>query len=401
MPFFLIIPFAILTFLYGYVGFRLIVPLNLLYPWKTLAWLFVILALLFPLAAVVFRVFNFEAGLYDLITGVAYLSLGFASILFIFVLFKDVIVAFSFLGGKLYAVFQPETAEAVTQTALSNNGESRRQMIWTSANLAILGISGLLAGCGMVLARYRIETSKITIPLDRLSKEFEGFRIVQISDLHVGPTIKAEFVNEVVERVNALKPDMIVLTGDMVDGSVDYLTEDVSPLARLEAPEGKYFVTGNHEYYSGVLSWIKKVEELGMEPLVNEHRVVNRNSSRLVLGGVTDISAGKSVPGHKSDPVASLKGAPDADAKILLAHQPVSVYQAAKAGYDLQLSGHTHGGQYFPYSVLIGLFQPFVAGLYQHEKTRLYVNKGTGYWGPPMRLGAPAEITEITLTSKV
>jgi uncharacterized protein len=400
MPLILIVPIGVLTFLYGYVGWRLLVPLNLIQPWKTLGWAIVVLAALFPLAAIAFRVLNVEARFYDLVTTIAYFSLGFASILFFFILLKDIILLFSFMGGKLYSFLQPETVETATTTMLEQVGNSRRQMLLTSSNFAILGVTGLLTGCGMVMARFQMETKKISIPLERLSTEFEGFRIVQISDIHVGPTIKAAFVKEIVERVNALKPDMIVLTGDLVDGSVDYLTDDVSPFSQLKAPAGKFFVTGNHEYYSGALQWLKKVKELGIDPLVNEHRVITRNSARLVLGGVTDIRAGQSIPGHKSDPEASLIGAPEADARILLAHQPISVYEASKAGYDLQLSGHTHGGQYFPYSSLIRIFQPFVAGLYQYEKTWLYVNRGAGHWGPPIRLGAPAEITEITLTRK-
>ena len=394
----ILIPIGVLTFLYTYTGWRLLAPLNLIQPWKSSGWIGIFITLIFPLAAIAVRVYQVEAKIYDIIMWMAYLSLGFVSILFFFILVKDLIVLGGFIVGKWVAIFQPETVEAISDSVLGNSGDSRRQMLWTSTNLAILGFTGILTGCGVVLARYRIKTEKVTIPLSKLSKNFEGFRIVQISDIHVGPTIKANFVAEIVAQVNALKPDMIVLTGDLVDGSVDYLAKDVAPLSDLNARYGKFFVTGNHEYYSGVYPWLKKVKELGIEPLINEHKVITKNGAKLVLGGVTDIRAGQVISDHRSDPAASLKGAPQADANILLAHQPISVYKASKAGYDLQLSGHTHGGQYFPYSTLIGIAQPFTAGLYKHEKTWLYVNRGTGYWGPPMRLGSAAEITEITLT---
>jgi hypothetical protein len=194
---------------------------------------------------------------------------------------------------------------------------------------------------------------------------------------------------------------MVVLTGDLVDGSVDHLEKEVQPLKQLQSRYGNYFITGNHEYYSGVFQWLTKISELGFDVLLNEHRVIDKNGAKLILGGVTDISAGQMIEEHRSDPVASIKGAPAADVKILLAHQPISVYEASKAGYQLQLSGHTHGGQYFPYSKLVGMQQPFLAGLYRYEGTWLYVNRGAGYWGPPLRIGPPAEITEIILSGLI
>lgn len=398
MPiYFIFIPIGILTFLYGFVGWRLLSPLHLSNPWKLLAWLIVLVFAAFPVASIFMLLTRVEGTISDVVAWLAYLSLGFASILFFFLIVKDVAVFGSFLFGKVQGIFVSETVASTTGSGLGDNGEGRRQLLWTSVNLAILGLAGSMTGCGVVQARSRINTERVSIPLKRLTSSFEGFRIVQVSDVHVGPTIKGDFVEEIVNRVNEMKPDMIVITGDLVDGSVEYLSRDVAPLSRLEAPFGKYFVTGNHEYYSGVFSWVEKMKELGFDVLLNEHRMINRNGSTIVLGGVTDFRAEQNVPEHKTDPIASLKGAPKADANILLAHQPVSVYRASRAGYDLQLSGHTHGGQYFPFSKLIGIAQPFIAGLYQYEKTWLYVNRGTGYWGPPIRLGSPAEITEITL----
>jgi predicted MPP superfamily phosphohydrolase len=233
----------------------------------------------------------------------------------------------------------------------------------------------------------------VEIPIENLHPDLDGLRIVQITDIHVGPTIKRGFVQEVVDTVNGLKPDIIALTGDLVDGSVRQLKHDVAPLADLKAPLGYYFITGNHEYYSGVKQWIAETARLGFTVLLNEHRLIERGEGRLLLAGVTDYSAGQFDPSQASDPVKAMAGAPECHATVLLAHQPKSIFKAAQVGYDYVISGHTHGGQYFPYHFLAALAQPYIAGLHTHDKTRIYVSRGTGYWGPPLRIGAPSEIT--------
>ena len=220
---------------------------------------------------------------------------------------------------------------------------------------------------------------------------------MQVSDLHVGPTIGAEFARGVVQTVNDLAPDLIALTGDFVDGTVEHLSEGIAPLADLQAPEGVYFVTGNHEYYSGPVAWCRKMKELGFEVLLNSHEVVLRGAAKLLVAGVTDYRAARMLPSHRSDPAAAVAGAPDCDAKILLAHQPKSCTAAEPHGFDLQLSGHTHGGQIFPWNFLVWISQPFTNGLYPFGRGWIYVNPGTGYWGPPMRVGVPSEVTLLTL----
>jgi predicted MPP superfamily phosphohydrolase len=242
---------------------------------------------------------------------------------------------------------------------------------------------------GMILAR-RPRVVRVTVPIVDLPKDLAGFRILQLSDLHVGPTIRRRFVDAVVDRANALLPDLVAVTGDVADGLVPDLREHVAPLARLRAPHGAYFVTGNHEYYWDVRGWTRELERLGLQVLSNEHRIVERGAGRLLVAGVTDLSSA-------SDPAAAVAGAPPSDVRVLLAHQPRSAFAAQAAGYDLQLSGHTHGGQYFPFNILVRLFQPFVAGMHRLESMWLYVSRGTGYWGPPLRLGAPAEITLLEL----
>jgi predicted MPP superfamily phosphohydrolase len=253
----------------------------------------------------------------------------------------------------------------------------------------VLGAAAVVTVLGIVLAR-RPRVVRVTVPIADLPSDLAGFRILQLSDLHIGPTIRRRFVDAVVDRANALRPDLVAVTGDVADGLVPDLREHVAPLGRLKSPHGTFFVTGNHEYYWDVRGWIAELKRLGLEVLTNEHRIVQHGAGRLLLAGVTDLSAA-------SDPVAAAAGAPPSDVRVLLAHQPRSAFAAQAAGYDLQLSGHTHGGQYFPFNLLVRLFQPFVAGLHRLESMWLYVSRGTGYWGPPLRLGAPAEITLLEL----
>ena len=254
---------------------------------------------------------------------------------------------------------------------------------------AILGLAAGLTLVGMLQAR-RPRIVHVTVPIRDLPGDLRGFRIAQLSDLHVGPTIRRRFVESVVQRTNQLAPDLVALTGDVADGLVPDLREHVAPLGGLSAPHGTFFVTGNHEYFWDVRGWTLELARLGVNVLQNEHRLVVRGNGRLLVAGVTDLSAA-------SDPAGALAGAPESDVRVLLAHQPKSAYAARDAGFDLQLSGHTHGGQYFPFNLLVRLFQPFVAGLHRLERMWLYVSRGTGYWGPPLRLLAPSEITLIEL----
>ncbi|MBU3916188.1 metallophosphoesterase, partial [bacterium] len=271
----------------------------------------------------------------------------------------------------------------------------------------IIGVSVGLTAYGWVKAQHGTEVVEITIPFDHLPSDLEGFRIAQISDLHVGPTIKHDFVRSMVDRVNTLDADLVVFTGDLANDKVSYLIADIAPLANLKSRYGNYFITGNHEYYTGVESWLRETHNLGFINLLNDFRVIEHKSSRLVLGGVVDFdhSAGQVDKRYRSDPAASLAGAPIADLKILLAHQPINIFEASRVGYDLQLSGHTHGGQYYPWAWVVKQFHPalqfqrqFLSGLHLVGKTWLYVNEGTGYFGPPLRLGTRSEITLIRLT---
>ncbi len=251
---------------------------------------------------------------------------------------------------------------------------------------------------GLIIARRRPGVVEIKIPVVDLPRALHGFSIVQISDVHVGPTIKRGFVEGVVRRVNELKADMVAVTGDLVDGTVQQLSAHTAPLAELTARHGAYFVTGNHEYYSGERAWTEEIRRLGLRVLKNEHVVLQHDGASLVLAGVTDLSAHHFDPAQRSDPAAALRGAPvNAGARILLAHQPSSAMAAADAGFDVQISGHTHGGQFWPWNLFIHFFQPFSSGLHRLKNLWIYVSRGTGYWGPPNRFGVPSEITRIQL----
>ena len=250
---------------------------------------------------------------------------------------------------------------------------------------------------GLREARRLPRVRAVRVPIAALPAALEGLRIVQISDVHVGPTIGRAWLSRMVDNVNGLQPDLVAITGDLVDGSVEQLREEVAPLALLQAPLGVYFVTGNHEYYSGAPGWVAELRRLGITVLMNEHRVLERRGASLVLAGITDFGAAQFTPQEASDPQRALAGAPAAVPRVLLAHQPRSCFAAEGLDVRLQLSGHTHGGQFLPWPWFVRLQQPYTAGLHRHGAMWVYVSRGTGYWGPPLRLGAPAEISLITL----
>jgi hypothetical protein len=256
------------------------------------------------------------------------------------------------------------------------------------------------SGVGLWNARRVARIVHVAVPIKGLPPALHGFSIVQLSDVHVGPTIRRKYVEGIVEAVNGLQPDIVAITGDLVDGSVPELREHVAPLSLLAARHGRYFVTGNHEYYSGAVAWMDELERLGLTVLHNEHVVIEREGEKLVIAGVPDFGAGHFDRAHRSDPHAAIAGSPaDARARVLLAHQPRTAPAAARAGFDLQLSGHTHGGQFLPWNFFVRLQQPFTAGLYRLDGLWVYVSRGTGYWGPPKRFGAPSEITKVILVA--
>jgi predicted MPP superfamily phosphohydrolase len=315
----------------------------------------------------------------DHLAGAGFVAMGFFSSLFILTLLRDAVLLAAFAA----------TGSLIEASAL------QRLQHWSAAAVPALAL--LVTFVGFVNARRRAGVRSVDIPIAGLPAALHGFSIAQITDIHVGATIKHGYVSRIVDAVNALEADMIAITGDMVDGSVGRLAAHTQPLGRLSARHGVFFVTGNHEYYSGAHAWVTEMRRLGMLVLMNEHVVLAHGGEAIVVAGVTDFNAHHFDPSHRSDPLAALKGAPELAVKVLLAHQPRSAYAAAQAGYHLQLSGHTHGGQFFPWSLAIKLIEPFSTGLYRLGELWLYVSRGTGYWGPPKRFGAPSEITHLRL----
>ncbi|KAF1027236.1 MAG: UDP-2,3-diacylglucosamine pyrophosphatase LpxG [Burkholderia plantarii] len=318
----------------------------------------------------------------DRVAWIGLLEMGFFSSLLVLTLVRDVVLA-SLL--TLDALAPHTVSLAAWRTASA-----------TAVPLVALVVSAI----GFFNARRLARVVEVEVPIDDLPASLDGFTIVQISDVHVGPTIKHGYVEAIVNAVNRLEPDLIAVTGDIVDGSVARLAGHAAPLGQLRARHGAFVVTGNHEYYSGADAWIAEFRRIGLTVLLNEHRTIEHGDGRLVLAGVTDYSAGRFDPAHRSDPDAALAGAPaDVRLRVLLAHQPRSATAADAAGFTLQLSGHTHGGQFFPWNFFVPLQQPFVAGLARLNGLWVYTSRGTGYWGPPKRFGAPSEITRVRLVA--
>ena len=313
---------------------------------------------------------------------VGYLQMGLFFLVFGFIVVRDVLFILGQLGHRiLRRTPDPE----------------RRRFLTNASNAGVLGAASVVTGWGLAEAIRRVEVTEVDVPIEGLPLELDGYRIAQISDVHIGPLLKRGFLEQVVATVNGLEADLVAVTGDLVDGTVEDLRTHVAPLGELRGRDGVYFCTGNHEYYWDAPAWIDHVGSLGLVPLINEHRLVEREGARLLVAGCTDYSAERILAEHRSDPSEALRGADAHDVSLLLAHQPKSIHAAAEAGYTLQLSGHTHAGQFFPVSLFVGLAHPFSEGLGKEKDTWIYVNRGTGWWGPPIRAGVPAEITLLRL----
>ena len=364
-----------------YVGLRIIPELPIGIPAKlAAACLLAASCCLIPLGMLA-RTFERQPHA-DRIAWVGLMTMGWFSSLLVFTFLRDIVLASAL------------TIDALWGHALSLD----RWRVDTAVGVPALAV--LSTAIGFINARRRAKVVSVDVPIEGLPASLDGLTIVQISDIHVGPTIKARYVDAIVDAVNRLQPDLIAVTGDVVDGSVEQLSSHTEPLGRLAARYGTYLVTGNHEYYSGAAQWIAEFQRLGLRVLLNEHVVLEHKGASFILAGVTDYTAGHFDDAHRSDPMAALANAPDdVRIKVLLAHQPRTALAAAEAGYTLQLSGHTHGGQFFPWNFFVRLQQPFTAGLAKLDALWIYTSRGTGYWGPPKRLGAPSEITRLRLVA--
>lgn len=275
----------------------------------------------------------------------------------------------------------------------------RRTWLARIVAFASAGLSGILTLGAMKHALRSPRVNALSVFLERWPTELAGFRVVQLTDIHIGPTLDGAWLQDVVQKTNALDPDIIAITGDLVDGSVEELRTHVQPLQELRARHGVFFVTGNHEYYSGPDAWLAVLVAMGIRPLRNERVLITPSGqSGFYLAGVDDYHSG-SFPGHGPDLKRALHERDPEVPVVLLAHQPAAVHEAAAHGVDFQLSGHTHGGQLWPWNYLVRLQQPYVEGLHRHPgaRTQIYISPGTGFWGPPMRVATTAEISLVEL----
>ncbi|HMC15163.1 MAG TPA: metallophosphoesterase [Albitalea sp.] len=371
--------------LHGYIGWRLL-PALAAWPWaQALLVIFLVgSALVMPMGFAARRSGKSRRRLAALLTWSSLLFMGAFSSLFVLTLLRDVLL----LAAALVLAIAPA---AFAMSTLQD-----------TSGIAVPLLASVVTIWGFVNARRTAAVVAVDVPIRGLPPALHGFTIAQISDIHIGPTIKRDYLSAIVAKVNRLGADMVAVTGDLVDGSVPELARHVAPLAQLESRHGTYFVTGNHEYYSGAAAWIAELRRLGVRVLMNEHVLLRHGTGALLVAGVPDYSAHHFDPAQRSDPAAAIAGAPqDAAVKLLLAHQPRSAEAAADAGFDLQLSGHTHGGQFLPWNFFVRLQQPFTAGLHRLRNLWVYTSRGTGYWGPPKRFGAPSEITRLRLVPAV
>lgn len=381
-------PVFVLSFvLHALVGWRVASDLSATHAaWGMALWgLLSVSALLLPMGMVARRIA--KPPLSEWLTWLGLLCMGLFSSLFVLTVLREVLLLGLYgLHWWLPQAFSLDTIRS--QTALALPVLAAMASVW-----------------GFWNARRTATVVRVDIPIAHLPEALQGFTVAQISDIHVGPTIKTRYLQRIVERVNGLGADLVAITGDLVDGSVHELRHHITPLAQLQSTHGTFFVTGNHEYYSGAPGWIEALRALGVQVLMNEHVVLHHNPDSqdperavVVVAGVTDYSAHHFEESHRSDPQAALANAPALTLfRLLLAHQPRSAPAAAQAGYDLQLSGHTHGGQFWPWGHFVKFQQPFTAGLHKLDSLWVYTSRGTGYWGPPKRFGAPSEITHLRL----
>ncbi len=378
MIWFIGIAILLCAVMYGYIAWRLRLPSTTL---NRLAYAYLFFAWATSLSPIIFHYQQISGTWVDMLTWFVYINMGFFSLLMVAYLLIDVF-HISFRAIKPHSEPNPE----------------RRRFMSSTVSLGVLGATGGMTGFGMNQALGGALIKEVTVPLGNVPQALQKLKIAQFTDLHVGPMIKRDYVETLVQQMNALHADMIVMTGDLVDGSVARLKDEVAPLANLKA-KYKFFITGNHEYYSGAEAWIEEMKRLGFTVLLNEHEILDIEGAKLLMAGVTDYRAHQYIPAHQSSPKKAMQGAPDADVKILLAHQPKSIDEAYAAGFDFQISGHTHGGQYYPWNFIAKMANPYIKGLHLHrKKTWIYVSLGTGYWGPPIRLGNEPEITVFRLT---
>lgn len=384
---------AILGSIHGYLWVRLVRDPALPEPWRRIATIaLVVLAFAMPLGIAALRFA--PRPLARIVPVAAFTWLGLAFLLFSALLFLDAL-RLATQGGTWLA-------ELLRARPDPPADPERRLFV-----ARVVAGTAAMATAGASAFAYRsatgpAEVTEVPVKLARLPPALSGLTIAQITDLHVGLTIGEREVRRVVDQVNALRPDVVAVTGDLVDGSVAQLGRVVSHVGRLKARYGVYFVTGNHEYYSGVREWIVELRRLGLRVLLNERVAIGDGGASIDLAGMNDHGARGFGGGLGPDLAGALAGREPDRGLVLLAHQPRGVGEAVRSGVELQISGHTHGGQIFPFNLVVGAVFPYLKGLYHRaeggREGQIFVSRGTGYWGPPLRLGSPPEIAKIVLT---
>lgn len=384
MTVFVTVAVSVLSGVHWYLWVRLVRSTGLPPPWARAGRILIIaLGLSLPLGMFVTRGMSFELSRH--LAWLPFVWMGAMMLFFFWFLATDALRLLATQGARLTGL--DLGLDAARRLALAR--------ILAGAGLAVVGLLTVVAVVG---ATGRPAVRDVEIPIPRLPAAMDGLTIVQVSDLHFGIFDGRERAAEIVEQVNALEPDLIAVTGDLIDTFAPLFGDELSPLADLRARHGVYFVTGNHEYYFKVDEWLPVIERLGMDVLANERVEIGAGDDRIYLAGVNDLQAGRVHPEHRYDPAEALAGRDPTVATVLLAHQPRVIRDVEGQGVDLILSGHTHEGQIWPFTYLVRLQQPYISGLYEHgDGTRVYVNPGTGTWGPPMRLGSENEITRVRL----
>ncbi|MFG1716346.1 metallophosphoesterase [Micromonospora sp. NPDC049203] len=292
------------------------------------------------------------------------------------------------------------TEAAPAGTDAPDHDPSRRLLLARGAAIFAGLTAAGITGYGVRTAMGPPQLDRVQIPLAKLPRGMDGLRIATVSDIHLGPLRGRAHTERIVAMINRMDADLVAVVGDLVDGTVAELGEAAEPLRDLQSRYGSFFVTGNHEYYSGVEEWVREVDRLGLRVLQNERQEIQARGGVLDLAGVNDVSAvGTGVAGP-ADYAAALGDRDPSRPVVLLAHQPVAAQEAAKFGVDLQLSGHTHGGQIVPFNLAVKLQQPVVSGLGEVDGTKVYVTNGAGFWGPPVRVGAPPQVTLVELRAQ-
>lgn len=371
--FFLFLVSSVLVMLFLYIGFRLA---NEAWQWVFLGGLLVM-----GLAMPFYRLRRETSSAVKFVSEqITYLSLGLISVLLGLALVRDLVLL---VTGLFWGFDQAAKLE-----------------LMTVGSVAFLA-AGLLTVAGVFWAHQGLRVREISIPIENLPEALEGFRIAQISDLHIGSTIGPGYVEKVVRLVQKLGPDMTVLTGDIIDGALAQVRPAVEMLVQLPPLNHVFYVPGNHEYYWGFEAYGRALEKMGIHVLLNRGQEMQHKGQSIWVGGVTDPAAEQAGKNAGPDVPAAMRGGQGFDFKMLLSHRPHLVEEASRAGFQLQLSGHTHGGQFFPWTLVVRFAHRYFVGLMQFEKTWIYVNPGTGSWGPPLRMGTTPEVSHLILTRKM